>query len=252
VLTYFLAGAGVVALLLVSWNVWANRVNRRLAQGLVSVLDHARDVATWRVSYRSQRSDEQIPADMLPLFEAAQRDLDAGGWNVLGDLVEQTSDGKAWGTTRWFMDDTETVVGWFGVVRDEQTRELIQAMTLFSDTEAGDFVLTGRGVPKPVIAQSPGVHRTYLAWDVGLTEVLQRHRSEIAGRQAELRRYSPDLGAGPGVVQRLRETNARWRRDQMPDALLVLDVHAMLEPQFEPLGPPLLALLRARAAEPVA
>lgn len=232
ILKYILIGAALVALEYIYLTV----KNRRVARALVPQVRKMRMLASQTVTYRAPQSDEPISPDTQPLFEAVQGEIRAAGLSVLGDLIEVHPSATAFSITRWFMDESQTVCGWFGVVRNKETGKLTQVMMLFSESASGDFFVTGRGTTSTALAQPPMTHRTFCEWNDGLVATIGRHRGMLAEARATAVRQARDLDAGPALVTRLRDSAARWRATQPQRALLEQDVRALVGNKWRYVG----------------
>jgi len=241
-LTYIVIGAAVLAALIALRDVRITLTNRRVARDLVPGVRELRKLASEVVSYRPLRSDESIPDEFIAFFDAAQQELTANGLVVLGDLMEVPLEDPS-GPTRWFIDSTQTVCGWFGVLRNRAKGTLQPAMLFFSESSHDSYFITGRGSSGRSTAQPPSHHRDFFEWGVGLGETLRRHQAQITRSGAAVLRQPPTLEAGPALVRRLREHATRWRATQPPAELLEQDVRVVTGDKWDYVGPRLLALL---------
>ncbi len=120
---------------------------------------------------------------------------------------------------------------------------------VFSESESGDFFLTGRGAVGRVLARPPAVHRAFYPWNERLARVLECHLLQTVqaptGRKSALRQVE-GIDEAVALVARLRETTARWRASQPRKALLEEDVRSLLQERFMDLGRPLIELMTAR------
>jgi len=244
-LTYGLIAAGALVLLFAAYDLRARLINRGVVRALVPQVQKMRALAHQVVSYRQPRADEPIPLDLQPLFDAADQELRAAGLTVLGDLMEIHPDGQPFGQSRWFVDESRTISGWFGVTRKREKRELTPVMIVFSQSSSGDFFLTARGAPRTALAQPPMIHRTYCEWSDGVTTTLGRHRAVFMSVGATLVEQPVTLEEAPAIVGRLRDTTARWRGSQPPADLLEQDVQALLGDTFALIGRQVIRALTA-------
>ena len=235
-LTYIALSAAAVAVLLVGLKISTRLTYRRAAPKLVPTIRKMRQLASQTITYRPMHAGESIPAGSVALFDAAQRELTGAGCTVLGDLMEVDPDGGA-KPTRWFVDRSGTICGWFGALRNKPV------MMLFSEAERDTYFITGRGATSAATAQPPTNHREFLGWDVGVADVVARHKARIAQSGKSAIAQPATLEAAPAVVNRLREATARWRSAQPPNALLEQDVRALVGNKWKYLGPTLVRLL---------
>ena len=240
-LTYILAGIALVVLAIIGYVVRMRAATRSLARNLVPGIQAMRRLASQEIRYRPLRADESIPADAAYLFDQAQRELTAQGLVVLGDLMEQAPQGAP-APTRWFIDKTQTVCGWFGVVRNKAKGSINPVMMFFSEGRDA-FFITGRGTTGTATAQPAINHRVWLEWDVGLGETLRRHQAQIAEQRAVATQQAATLDAGPALVGRLRDRTARWRAAQPPAELLEADVRGLVGDNWDYIGPTVVQLL---------
>jgi len=243
VLTYILIGAVVLAVLIAVRDIRITLTNRSVARTLVPHVRAMRKLNQEAVTYRPPHPDEPIPADARPLFQAAQQEMTAAGLTVLGDLMEIHPDGTPFAPTRWFIDDTRAVCGWFGVLRNPETGSVNPVMMLFSESASGHFFVTGRGTTSTALVQPPTNHSAFGEWDDGLVTTFGRHRALLAGEGMTALRQDASLDAGPALVGRLRDSTARWRTAQPQQQLLERDVRALVGDKWEYLGPTVLRLM---------
>jgi len=247
-LTYILAGIALVVLGITGYVARMRAATRRLARDLVPGIQAMRRLASQEVRYRPLRSDESIPADAAHLFDQAQRELTAQGLVVLGDLMEQPPEGSP-APTRWFIDKTQTVCGWFGVLRNKAKGTIKPVMMFFSEGPRDAFFITGRGTTGTATAQPATNHRMWLEWDIGLAETLRRHQAQLTGKGGAATEQAATIEAGPALVGRLRERTARWRASRPPRELLEEDVRGLVGDHWDYLGPTVVRLLAADATQ---
>jgi hypothetical protein len=238
VLTYIALIAVAIALLLVGLSISTRLTYRTVAPQLVPTIRKMRKLAGETITYRPMQTGESIPASTVALFDAAQREVTSAGFTVLGDLMEVDPDGQP-KPTRWFVDRSGTICGWFGAIGNKPV------MMLFSEAERDTYFITGRGATSTATAQPPTNHREFLGWDVGFVDVVARHKAQIAQSGTSAIVQPATLEAAPAVVSRLREATARWRRAQPPNALLEQDVRALVGKKWKYVGPTLVRLLRS-------
>jgi type II secretory pathway pseudopilin PulG len=248
-MSYIVVAVVALVLLIAVAGLRTRSRNRRQLESLATAVEAMRRTATQEITYRPPTPAEAALGDDRGLFEAAQRELDEQRLTVLGDLVEEQPGGVVIGTTRWFVDASRTVTGWFGVVRHRESGAINPTMMVFSESESGDFFLTGRGAVGRVLARPQAVHRAFYPWNEGLARVLQYHVSQTAqassGGRSALRRVE-EIDEAVALLGRLRETGARWRASQPRKALLEEDVRSLLQERFADLGRPLIELMTAR------
>lgn len=235
-LTYVALIAVATALLLVGLNISTRLTYRKVAPQLVPTIRKMRKLAEETITYRPMQAGESIPASAVALFDAAEREVTSAGFTVLGDLMEVDPDGNP-KPTRWFVDRSGTICGWFGALGTKPV------MMLFSEAERDTYFITGRGTTATATAQPSTNHREFLGWDVGLNDVVARHKAQIAQSGKSAIVQAARLEAAPAVVSRLRAATARWRSAQPPNALLEQDVRGLVGDKWKYLGPTLVRLL---------
>ena len=190
---------------------------------------------------------DALAGDLLAMYESNSREMRDAGLTILGDQIEENDDGTPVGTSRWFVDGTGTICGWFGALPVKQTPGKYRTVMLFfSESDGGDFLVTSRGAPELGVARPPTTHRQFVAWSDGIARALERHRSlieSVAGSAPTLRRVSSFEDA-VALLVRHREHIAAWRAAQPADALLEADVRNVLRERYAEFGPALLEQMR--------
>ena len=85
---------------------------------------------------------------LLALYDSNATDMRGAGLTLLGDQIEEQDDGSPMGTSRWFVDDSGTICGWFGALPVKVKGSAGKYRTLmlfFSESDAGQFLTTSRG-----------------------------------------------------------------------------------------------------------
>ncbi len=235
-LLYVLIAAGAFVVLIAGYEIRARLINRGVVRALVPHVLKMRELAHQIVGYRPPRADEPIAADARPLFDAAQSEFRAAGLLVLGDLMEIHPNGTPFATARWFIDESRTICGWFGVVRSRDRGLLNPVMMLFSESASGEFFMTARGASSTALAKPPTNHRQFCDWGDGLMTIIGRHRAMLVSAAAMPVQQPTNLDAGPAIVRRLRDGTAQWRATQPADELIEQDVRSLLGKRFPVIG----------------
>lgn len=235
-LTYVLLAAAAVVALFATYELRGRFINRRVVKTIAPHVRLMRQMADQVVSYRPPRGDEPIPADTRPIFDAVENEARGVGLMVLGDLMEIHPNGAPFAPARWFIDETRTMCGWFGAIRNRQKGVYNPVMIVFSEATSGDFFMTARGASKTSVTQPPTHHRTFCDWNDGLATVLGRHRAMLLSTGATAIEQAATLDAGPALVRRLREDTSRWRASQPRGPLLEQDVQSLLGETYSVIG----------------
>ena len=209
-------------------------------ESLTKGIDGLRKAVGHDIHYRPLAPTDPGIADLAEHFDGATTDLRNHHFTVFGDLVEDQAEGAGTRVTRWFVDESRTICGWFGVVRG---RTVNPVMFLFSEAGSGTFFLTGRGAPSLAVTQPPTVHRVFCTWDVGLGTHVTTHRDQTA--KLDLRRVE-NVDDAVRLLTRLRDSVRAWRAEQPPLALLEQDVRAVLQRKYDELGPDLVSFMASR------
>src|SRR6266516_4250516 len=86
-MTYLIVAALAIALFVAASELYSRIVNRKRFEPLARAIEEMRRMATRDVTRRPAGPDD-LAADMIPLYEAADRELREQGLTLLGDLVE--------------------------------------------------------------------------------------------------------------------------------------------------------------------
>jgi hypothetical protein len=248
-MTVALLAAAVVIVALVAVGV-ANRQRRRAKiLSVANGIDKLRRMSTRESRRRRPGPSDALAGEQLAIYDANTREMQAAGLTILGDQIEEQDDGSPFGTSRWFVDGTGTISGWFGALPVKGAGARFRTLMLFfSESESGQFLTTSRGAPELGIARPPTLHRQFVAWSEGIPRALERHRSLIesaAGAGAALRKVAA-LDDAVALLARHRRHIADWRSRQPADALLEADARNVLRDRYDELGAAILDYLRSR------
>jgi len=227
----------------------AARRRKRLSriQSVATGIETLRRMSTRETRRRKPGPGDALSGEQLAIYDTNTREMQSAGLTVLGDQLEEQDDGSPAGTSRWFVDASGTIGGWFGAVPVRRSPGTFRTLMLFfSESENGQFLTTSRGAPELGIARPPTLHRQFVAWNEGIPRALERHRSLIestAGGGAVLRRVAT-LDDVLALLARHRRHIADWRAKQPPDALAEADARNVLRDRYGELGPQVLACLR--------
>jgi len=255
-MTLTLVAAAIAALITLAVFLWLRLAGgsgrQKQIESLANGIERLRHAATRDVRRRAPGAADAMPGEQESLYESNTREMRDAGLSVLGDFIEEQDDGTAMGRSRWFVDATGTISGWFGAIPGKPGKGEPGAfrtlMLFFSETEAGHFVTTSRGTPELGLARPPTTHRQFLPWSDGIAKAIEQHRSfvdHVGGAGAALRR-TPTLDDVVALLGRQRAHIAAWRAAQARDALLEADVRNVLRERYAELGPQLIDCLRGR------
>ena len=240
-----LLAAAIVIVALVTASM-ANRSRQSKIQSVATGIETLRRMSTRETRRRKPGPADALSGDQLAIYDANTREMRSAGLTVLGDQIEEQDDGSPAGMSRWFVDASGTIGGWFGAVPVRRSPGTFRTLMLFfSESESGQFLTTSRGAPELGLARPPTLHRQFVAWNEGIPRALERHRSlvESADGGAVLRRVAT-LEDVLALLARHRRHIADWRAKQPPDALLEADARNVLRDRYGELGPQVLAYMR--------
>jgi hypothetical protein len=243
-----LALAIVIASLALAASLRATQRRTRDAkiQSVATGIETLRRLSTRETRRRRPGPADELAGEQLAVYEANTREMEAAGLTLLGDRIEEQEDGSPYGTSRWFVDATGTICGWFGALPVKKAPGTFRTLMLFfSESESGQFLTTSRGAPEIGIARPPTLHRQFVAWTEGIPATLERHRSLIqsAAAGSTLRRVAT-LDDVLELLARHRRHIADWRAGQPGDALLEADARNILRERYGELGPQVLEYMR--------
>jgi hypothetical protein len=178
-------------------------------------------------------------------YDATSRELGECGCRELGDLKEEKPDGTLTGAARWFVDGTGTIAGWFSVLI-QANGSAKQIMMVFCESANGDYYSVNRGGVDRGTAQPPMIKRALCPWSDGMAKQLEMLRGLVPASQAATLTQVTSLDEATSLLTRLQAAKAKWRAAQPADALLDLDLRAILRERYDELGPKLKAYLLAQ------
>ena len=234
----------VVALLVASGGLlwWRQyRAFQRQITTLAAAITRMRALAMEDIRYQSAEG-EPMAADRADYFRDASQALAQEGFRELGDVLEIEANGSVGGRTRWFVDQSGTVCGWFGVAGGQPGIPLTPAMQIFSESSAGQSWATNRGGSTVSLTKPPFLHVSYMAWDSGLPEQVRQHRQRLGSNRSELTRLAT-LEDATSLLQRLRASVRQWRAGRPSRQLLEEDLRTLLQDRHDELAPALLGQL---------
>ncbi len=247
-MTYVIAGIAALLVLALGYTWYLRAGRRRYLQTLAGAIQALRRASADEARYRPFTTEDAGLLEPREHYEATVCELTAHSFTVLGDRVEERADGSAAGVSRWFVDGSGTVFGWFGVIRGET---ITPVMLLFSESDAGPFFATLRGGSTLSVAQPPTIHKAYCEWGEGLDRQLEHHRallSQASSADAAALRRVESIDDAVASVIRLRRSVTSWRARQNPTFLLSQDARSVLEDRFDELGPALIKFMGSAAA----
>jgi hypothetical protein len=242
-----LAVVVVAVILVVAAGAARRRKRRSKIQSVATGIETLRSMSTRDPRRRRPGPADALSGEQLAIYDANTREMQSAGLTVLGDQIEEQDDGSPYGTSRWFVDATGTIGGWFGALPVKGSPGQFRTLMLFfSESDGGQFLTTSRGAPELGLARPPTLHRQFVSWSEGIPRALDRHRSlieSVAGAGAALRRVAT-LDDVLALLGRHRRHIADWRAKQPADALLEADARSILRERYGELGPQVLDSLR--------
>jgi len=204
---------------------------RSLANNIITL----RRLAMQPPNYRPLCDQDAALWKARDLYEATARELGEHGFAVVGDRAEVQPDGTSSGITRWFVDSSSTVCGWFGVIANKSTGQQVPAMMFFSQSARDEFFVTIRSSTSRHVTVPPNLHRQFIPWQDGFAAALERHRTAMQQRNAgELQRIDGIDGA-LFLLKCLRDNTTRWRVTQPAETLLDADLRSVLQERYNEL-----------------
>jgi hypothetical protein len=242
-----LLAVAIVIVALVAASAANRRSRQSKIQSVATGIETLRHMSTRETRRRKPGPADALSGDQLAIYDANTREMESAGLTALGDQIEEQDDGSPAGMSRWFVDASGTIGGWFGAVPVRRSPGTFRTLMLFfSESESGQFLTTSRGAPELGLARPPTLHRQFVAWNEGIPRALDRHRSLLesaAGGGAVLRRVAT-LEDVLALLARHRRHIADWRAKQPADALLEADARSVLRDRFGELGPQVLSYMR--------
>jgi len=245
-LPLLIGAIAVVVIAVIAAGAAQRRGRRAKLQSVAGGIERLRRASTRETRRRKPGPAEALSGEQLGIYEANTREMQSAGLTVVGDLIEEQDDGSPAGTSRWFVDASGEIGGWFGAVPARGSAGKYRSLMLFfSEAGNGQFLTTSRGAPEIGIARPPTLHRQFVAWTEGISAAIERHRSliESVAAGSTLHRVAT-LDDVVELLRRHRRHIAEWRAKQPPDALLEADARNILRDRYNELGPELLELLR--------
>lgn len=235
-----------IGLIVMAW--WLRGVLLRKRLGPVAAgVERLRKLAERDVSHRPVEARDEARWQGKELYDPASRELEQQGFTMLGDYVQENTDG-AGAVARWFAHADGACCGWFGVGKNAVNGALVPLMMLLTQTDRGHYFTTLRGGTDLSLAQAPVIHRMLLPWNAGVASQLAAHRKQVAGGSvsAGAPRKIDGIDGALGLMRRLRADNANWRAAQPADVLIEADAKAVLRTRYGALGPALIKMMSAR------
>ncbi len=244
-MVYIIAGVVLVVILAFGYIKYTSAGHRKYLATLAGAIQALRRVSADEARYRPFMAEDAELLEPREHYEAAVRELAGHGFTVLGDRVEERADGTAAGVSRWFVDGSGSVFGWFALIRGEPVKPV---MLLFSESDSGVYFATMRGGSTLSVAQPPTIHKAHCEWDEGLARQLEHQRALLSKASNVALRRVESIEDAVAAVIRLRRSVTSWRARQSPALLLRLDARSVLEDRFEEVGPELIEFMSSSAA----
>jgi hypothetical protein len=216
-------------------------VTTRVARRLAVSIGHFRDLAMAPTRRRLAPPDNASVRREQAAYDAFARELGALGGTTLGDWEELLPDGSVAGVTRWFIDASYQICGWFAVT--VHPRGTAPSTYCISQLEPLGFVTTLRSRANRRLASPATVQSAHCSDQVALRTVLEQHRARIGAKAVRV----TSVEDAQAMVDRLRSHVAGWRQNQDPGVLLDQDLRSVLGDHYSRFGPAISRLLRARS-----
>ncbi len=222
--------------------------NRRALARLAAGVNRMRAMAALESKYHPVPDAQAADSPLAKYYVDETAEIQNCHCHLLGDLAEERTDGSLTPPTRWFVDDTGTICGWFGVVEGRLGAPVREVVSVFSEGPGGVFYTTNRGGATMGTADPPDHHRAQCAWSDGLARQLEIQRTQVPADARATLTHVATADEATALLGRLRKSKADWRAKQPADALLDLDLRHILQDRYETLGPALLAYMKAHPA----
>jgi hypothetical protein len=214
---------------------------RRVSRRLAVLIARFREIAVTPGRRHPAAPDHAMLLQEHGAYTTFAEDVESLGGTILGDWEEFNPDGTSAGVTRWFVDASRHICGWFGVVAHSTGQA--PATYCVSQLEPLAYVTTLRSRSDRRLASPPIHHWEHCGLEVPLALLLERHRGRLG--QGDGHRSLPVAGVrdAHALVDRLRTDVAAWRQTQDPAVLLEQDLRSVLGDHYSRFGPRVARLL---------
>ena len=237
--------AGIAAVVAAGYVIRKRAVERTLTKytdAVVTGITKLRAAGATPALRRPSSPDHATFREHAEQFATMGRELDSLGCATLGDLEEDDGAGAWASAARWFKDGSGTICGFYSVLGPQHEPITV----LCSEPAPFNFLLSQRGGSKLKLAQPPAWPFLFHARTVPLRAVFDAHRARLASLAPAVPRAVTDLAGAESLLNRAREQLQQWRAAQEPEALIALDVEAVLgkmDDKYEVVGYPVFARL---------
>ena len=237
--------AAVVAVVAAGYVIRRRVVERALStytDAVVSGITRLRASGAGPALRRTSSPDHATFRENAEQFAKMGRELETLGCTTLGELEEDDGTG-AWAiAARWFKDGSGTLCGFYSVVGPKH-----EPVTLLcSELSPSNFLRSQRGGANMKLAEPPAWPFLFHGRTVQLQKVFDAHRARMASLAPAVPLAVTDLTGAEALFNREREQTQRWRAAQEAEALIALDVEAVLgkmDGKYEVVGYPVFARL---------
>ena len=106
----------IILIVAIASGAAARRKRESQIQALATGIETLRRAATRDMRRRTPGPADALAGELLALYDSNATDMRGAGLTLLGDQIEEQDDGSPMGTSRWFVDDSGTICGWFGAL----------------------------------------------------------------------------------------------------------------------------------------
>ncbi len=215
---------------------------RRVSPRLAVLIARFRDTAMTPSRRRPAPADHPVLQQQHVAYAAFAHDVTAAGGTLLGDWEEFKPDGSSAGVTRWFVDASHHICGWFGVALHSTGQA--PATCCVSQLAPLTYITTLRSQSDRRLASPPTLHGAHYGPEVPLGLLLEQHRTRLAQGSGGTPLSIATVSDAHALFDRLRSEVAAWRQEQDPAVLLELDLRSVLGEHYSRFGPAVARLLR--------
>lgn len=211
---------------------WAKQRRTRRTERVIRLMRHT---LSNPVQFRPLEAANPYSATILRETDGDVKELCARGFVVIGDLVVQPRNQRAYAVQRALVDGVGTT---YAFVTISLLKPGPPSLELESYSEDGHWLTVRTERPRPLIPKAPFAHEQVVAPALGLDAVLDKHRA-FAGLDAP---DAPMFVRCTTIVdlatelERTHERTTRWRAAQPAEWLLEADLRGILGPTYDTAG----------------